>query len=145
MLVNNQEKRTNWIEHRASRSEEKEDKKEWKDLWNIKIPSKVHHFLWRLAKQSIPTGDVRHHMKMAPTSRCSICGDQDSWRHSLLECNMARCVWVLQGEDLLSFINDTQLNDARGWLHEAVSKLQHDTLVHLVDVGHLVCKTESHP
>jgi hypothetical protein len=44
MLVNNQEKRTNWIEHRASRSEEKEDKKEWKDLWNIKIPSKVTIF-----------------------------------------------------------------------------------------------------
>jgi hypothetical protein len=69
---------------------------------------------------------------MAPTSRYSICGGQDSWRHSLLECNRASCVWVLQGEELLSFNNHTQLDDAQGWLHEAMSKLQHDVLVRLV-------------
>jgi hypothetical protein len=92
MLVNNREKRTDWIEHITSKLEEKEYKNEWTDLWNIKVPSKVHHFLWRLAEQSIPTGDVKHHRKMAPTSRYSICGGQDSWRHSLLECNRASCV-----------------------------------------------------
>jgi hypothetical protein len=54
---------------------------------------------------------------MAQSSSCPFCGCQDSWRHSLFECNMAKCVWVLQGEDLLEFINQHQHTDAYGWLH----------------------------
>ena len=62
----------------------------------------------------------------------------------MLECNMAKCVWILQGEELLEFISQAQNNDARGWLHEAMGTLRHGDLVRpvitfLVD---LVCKTE---
>ena len=92
MLVNNWERRTDWIEHNAGRSEVQADQKEWSDLWNIKVPSKIRVFLWRLARQSVPTGDVRYRKHMVQHPNCTICGKPDSWRHSLLECNMARCV-----------------------------------------------------
>ena len=105
MLVNNWKTRNGWIEHNAGRSDVRAEQKEWTDLWNVKVPSKVCVFLWRLVKQSIPIGDVRHHRNMAQNSNCSICGGQDSWRHSLLECNMAKCVWILRGEELLEFIS----------------------------------------
>ena len=89
-------------------------------------------FLWRLAKQSIPTGDVRHHRNMAPNNSRSICGCQDSWRHALLECNMAKCVWALQREEILEVISRAQHDDARGWLHEAIAVLSQEDLVRLV-------------
>ena len=93
MLASMCERRSDWIEHNPGRSDVEADQREWADLWSIKVPSKIRVFLWRLAKHSISTADVRHRRHMAQTSACSICGGQDSWKHSLLECNMARCVW----------------------------------------------------
>jgi hypothetical protein len=52
-------------------------------------------FLWRLAHHSLPTVDVRCHRRMAVTSLCSICGETNSRRHSLINCSVARCVWAL--------------------------------------------------
>jgi len=132
MLVSNWEKRADWIEHNAGMSDVRADQKDWTDLWGVKVPSKVRVFLWRLAKQSIPTGDVRHHRNMAPNNSCSICGCQDSWRHALLECNMAKCVWALQREEILEVISRAQHDDARGWLHEAIAVLSQEDLVRLV-------------
>jgi hypothetical protein len=42
---------------------------------------------------------------MAPTRACSICGLEDSWRHSLIECNLARCVWALTAEEITEHIS----------------------------------------
>jgi ribonuclease HI len=132
MLVSNREKRTDWIEHNACISNVKANQKDWTYLWEVKVPPKVRVFLWRLAKQSYPTGDVRHHRNMAQNSSFSICGNQDSWRHSLLECDMAKCVWALQQEELLEFISRAQHDDARGWLHEAIKILSKKDFVRLV-------------
>ncbi|CAA0830026.1 Unknown protein [Striga hermonthica] len=109
ILVETRERRTDWIEHNAGRSDVKADQKEWTELWSIKVPSKVRVFLWRLARQSIPTGDVRLCRNMTTHYNCTICGRPDSWRHSLLECNMAK-----------------------KWLHEAIKTLRHEDLVRLV-------------
>jgi hypothetical protein len=125
-------KRTDWIEHNAGMYDVRADQKDWTNLWAVKVPSNVRVFLWRLAKQSIPTGDVRHHRNMAPNNSCSICGCQDSWKHALLECNMAKCVWVLQREEILEVISQAQHDDARGWLHEAITALSQEDLVRLV-------------
>ena len=100
-------------------------------MWSIKVPSKIRVFLWRLAKHSIPTADVRHRRHMAQMSACSICGGQDSWKHSLLECNMARCVWALQSDEIVEFISQARDDNARGWLHEAIRGLDHDHRVRL--------------
>jgi hypothetical protein len=54
-----------------------------------KVPSKVQVFLWRLARSSLPLKDLLLHKNMADSSACPICDAGDSWRHSLLECNMA--------------------------------------------------------
>ena len=132
MLVSNREKRTDWIEHNPGRSDCSAERKEWTDIWQVQVPSKVRQFLWRLARQSIPTGDVRHQRHMAPDSRCVVCGGLDSWKHSLIECHQARCVWALQSEEIVDFISSTQQQDARGWLHEAMNSLSHDVLVKMV-------------
>jgi len=45
---------------------------------------------------------------------------------------MARCVWALQGEELLEFIAQAQQGDAWGWIHEAIAVLHHENLMRLV-------------
>ena len=54
---------------------------------------------------------------MADTPACSICGaEEDTWRHSLLSCRMARCVWALGDDELLEHVISNQNPDARLWL-----------------------------
>jgi hypothetical protein len=50
---------------------------------------------------SLPTGDVLNHRGMATVPACSLCGVDDSWMHSLMECAMARLVWALMDEELV--------------------------------------------
>ena len=81
-----------------------------------RVPSKIRIFLWRLAKHSLPTGDVLHHRKMTQGSTCFFCGMEDSWRHSLLECYMVRCIWALEKEETMELLSRILENDAKSWL-----------------------------
>jgi hypothetical protein len=125
MLIHNREKREAWIENSAGKSSYKSKEKEWTDLWSVKVPSKVWNFLWRLARHSLATTDVCHHRHMAEASVCTLCGSEDSRKHSLLECNMARCVWALEGEEMLELLQSFQLSDAKSWLAEMLNTLSH--------------------
>jgi hypothetical protein len=102
MLVETKQRREAWLDGRASSSDTTAESKSWTTMWKVKVPSKIRVFLWRLAKQSLPTSDLLHHRNMSTTSTCVLCGAADSWRHSLIECRMARCVWALSDEEQLN-------------------------------------------
>jgi ribonuclease HI len=129
MIQNTKRVREAWLEERASSSDHKREEGAWTSLWKIKVPSKIRVFLWRLAKQSIPTGDVRHRRNMAPDSLCRICGHADSWRHSLLECNMARSVWALAPDGIMEHMERTTEPDAKQWLFAMIASLRHEELI----------------
>lgn len=97
-------RRENWLEGNAGTSDFERESKAWTLLWSVQVPGKIRNFLWRLAKHSIPTEDVRHKRNMVVEDRCRFCGMQDSWRHSLLECTVARCVWALVDEDVADYV-----------------------------------------
>jgi hypothetical protein len=92
MLVNTRGHATVWLEGRAGKSDRETEEKEWATLWHVLVPAKVRVFLWRLARSSIPTGDVLAHRNMASQNTYAICGEKDSWRHALLDYNMSKCV-----------------------------------------------------
>jgi hypothetical protein len=104
MLVWNRENSCGYYEGRPDTFVVNATEKEWTCLWQVKVPSKLRVFLWRLARCSLPSGDILHHRNMAPSNVCSICGAKDSWKHSLIECNMSKCVWALEKEDIAYFI-----------------------------------------
>ena len=85
--------------------------------------------MWRLSKLSIPTEDVRHARKMADDDNCQLCGMVDSWRHSLFECSIARCVWALVDENILDFIQATPEQNAKVWLFSAIDHLPRDSML----------------
>lgn len=128
MLVDNREKRTAYYESKAGQSDTTAVKSDWAKLWKVQLPSKLRLFLWRLAHQSIPTEDVRHHRNMATTNFCSMCGQPDSWRHSLLECNLAKPVWALERESIIELLSQIQEPSARAWLAAVVKGLTQEEL-----------------
>lgn len=125
MLVARREMEVNCRDNVAGRSNLKEVEKEWSTLWQVRVPSKIRVFLWRLAKHSLPSADVLFHRNMATCDACSLCGVQDSWRHSLVDCNMTRCVWALVPEEVTEQLCEFQEPEARGWLASVTGKLSH--------------------
>ncbi|XP_010236322.1 uncharacterized protein LOC104583970 [Brachypodium distachyon] len=65
---------------------------------------------------------------MAASSVCSICGETDSWRHSLIECNMSRCIWALAPESLWEHMERTSEPDAKQWIFTMIDSLPHEEL-----------------
>jgi ribonuclease HI len=126
MLVSIRDKREAWLDGRASTSNGAVLEKQWTELWRMRVPAKVKTFLWRLAKQPLPTNDVCHHRHMADDDRCQLCGARDSWRHAHIECTISRCVWALQDEQITKHIHCSEEGDARAWLAQMIATLKHD-------------------
>jgi hypothetical protein len=115
MLMGIKKQREDWFDHRSEGSNNSGEQKSWTKLWKVQVPSKIRVFAWRLAKMSLP--DVRLRRNMATENICSVCNvAEDSWRHSLLDCNMARSVWSLVDEELTEHMTMNQTGDARLWL-----------------------------
>jgi hypothetical protein len=72
MLVLRKNNMTACSDSVAGRSSTKADEKEWTALWHVQVPSKIKVFLWRLARQSLPSGDVLHHRNLKAQSTCAI-------------------------------------------------------------------------
>jgi ribonuclease HI len=131
MLSSIKERREAWLYETASTSDHAGLQKSWARLWQVKVPAKVKTFLWRLARHSLPTGDLLHHRHIAQSSSCGICGAEDSWRHSLIDCTMARCVWALADEELGEHVCQMQEGEARSWLFSMFQSLPHEQLTRL--------------
>ena len=125
MIMEKKRKREAWIDKAPQTSNREDEQAGWKRLWGVLLPPKLKIFAWRLARSSIPTGEVRHHRHMATTAACVFCGAAiDTWRHSLLDCNMARAVWAISDQELYSSIVIDETPDAKLWLFELSRNLE---------------------
>lgn len=125
LLVSTRKVREDWLEERPTSSSLK-SVKSWTKLWKVKVPSKVRVFARRLAQHSLPTGDVLQHRHMSKTSVCAIChADNDSWRHSLIDCTMAHCVWALADDQLTEHLCISVCPDAREWIFHLIDTTSH--------------------
>lgn len=113
MLIHNRERRTDWIEHTAGRTDTREEEKEWLALWKLQVPLKIKVFLWRI---SLSTRDMMQYRNMAINSSCGICGMWDSWRHALLDSNMSKLIWALEKKDFVEFLCGIPAQEAKHWL-----------------------------
>jgi hypothetical protein len=105
-----------WLDGRPASSSSTDEGKKWAELWKVQVPSKMRIFLWRLAQHSLPTGDMQHHRNMVPSPICSLCGHEDSWRNSLIGCNMSHCIWALTTEEITAHISLSTEPSTKQWL-----------------------------
>ena len=72
MILDTKRRREIFLERRSEQSNYLQEEKGWKTLWKVKVPSKLRLFAWRLARASLPTGEVRMRRKMATVPRRSV-------------------------------------------------------------------------
>jgi hypothetical protein len=50
---------------------------------------------------------------------------EDSWRQSLIDCIMSRCVWALVDEDITQHMISTEEPSTKNWLFIMTETLSH--------------------
>ena len=66
----------------------------WKLVWKLDVPPKVKVFWWRVLHDYLPARKELHRRHIEPTAHCETCGAvEESARHVLFECTMARIFW----------------------------------------------------
>lgn len=132
MLVGTKRHRNAWLDEQAGPSNRDDDSAGWQKLWKVDVPAKFHMFLWRLAHVSLPSEDIRQRRSMSMSSSYSLCGAEDSWRHSLVDCTMVGHVWALSDMDLLEHMMLTTEVNPKVWLFIMFDTLPHAQLIRMV-------------
>lgn len=67
---------------------------DWKLIWRLEVPPKVRVFWWRVMHEFLPAKQILHKRHIERLAACAVCGaDQETIRHVLLECTMAKLFW----------------------------------------------------
>lgn len=85
----------------------------WRKLWNLKIPSKVKNFLWRAARNCLPTKDLLRSRRVPVNNVCPSCNEApESVLHSLVTCPFAQSCWHKAALPMIT----GEFNSFTGWL-----------------------------
>ncbi|KAM6568954.1 hypothetical protein CsatB_016939 [Cannabis sativa] len=71
-----------------------QDDRGWKQLWQISVPSKVHHFLWKACSGCLPTKVQLQTKHVNVDLMCPLCNlETETIFHVLLGCNFSKACW----------------------------------------------------
>lgn len=92
---------------------------EWKHAWKLDVPPKVRVFWWRVLHGYLSVRQVLHHRHMEQLPNCETCGaDEESIRHVLIVCSVARAFWA-QTKELVGVKLPRLHQDS--WAHDLLS------------------------
>jgi hypothetical protein len=63
-------------------------------VWNLKIPPRVHFFLWLLTQNKVLTRDNVNKRKHLEDVRCVFCCEPESIHHLFFDCAVAKQMWI---------------------------------------------------
>lgn len=67
-------------------------------IWKLQVPSKIHHFLWKVLSSSLATGSnlkSRHILNEDQCQRC--CQAEETEKHIFFDCSYAQLIWRASG------------------------------------------------
>lgn len=77
-----------------SSTEEEEERTMWQQLWKVRCPGKIHHFLWRLAHNSHPLLRNVERIGVELDTGCVVCHRlQEDGGHLFFRCKEVRKMW----------------------------------------------------
>lgn len=102
----------------------------WKCIWQLNVPPKVRHFVWRMTQHCLPTRSRLHEKGVACPLECVVCGssNETAW-HALVICPRSKRCWQRVG---LWDIMENMFTDAmslRELFFIMTSQLQQDRLI----------------
>jgi hypothetical protein len=79
-------------------------------IWDLKIPPRVHFFLWLLSKNKTLTRDNLTKRQKVDDKRCLFCDEFESFQHLFFDCVVAKEMWkrisvIVRREVGMSFDN----------------------------------------
>ncbi|XP_042969022.1 uncharacterized protein LOC122301695 [Carya illinoinensis] len=70
--------------------------KTWRKMWSLQAPHATKSFLWRAAKESLPTCLNLYNRKIVDSPFCPICSSApESITHAIWSCSAAQDVWSM--------------------------------------------------
>ena len=84
MILRTKHEREAWLNEEEGTSIVQQEADKWSNIWHLQVPSKLRMFVWRLARNYMPTIDLLKHRNMVTEDNCPLCGAVDTWRHALL-------------------------------------------------------------
>ncbi|CAN1315690.1 Putative ribonuclease H protein At1g65750 [Linum perenne] len=94
----------------------------WRSVWNLHVPPKVKHLVWRLGREVVPSRTILRHRHIAVPSSCGVCGlHEENYQHLFLTCNYATDCW--RSADIYTMVRDlmAQHNSFATWLDGMLS------------------------
>jgi len=84
----------------------------WKSIWNLKVPPKLKHFLWRVTRGCLPTRTNLRRRGIDCTTGCVFCQEhfESEW-HVFVACSKAREMWTAAG---IHYLLEQKFNEAEG-------------------------------
>ena len=68
--------------------------KVWKGIWKIKTPNRIRHFIWWVARESLPTKHNLKQQHVPVEASCALCDEHtESLIHCVWLCDHAQVVW----------------------------------------------------
>ncbi|KAK9997768.1 hypothetical protein SO802_017371 [Lithocarpus litseifolius] len=82
------------ISNNAGSSIPDNQKKFWSSIWQLQVPNKIMHFVWRLCNNALPTLVNLHRRHIVPSPSCAQCHNfpKDSL-HTVWYCEAITSVW----------------------------------------------------
>ncbi|CAN1772328.1 Putative ribonuclease H protein At1g65750 [Linum perenne] len=66
----------------------------WTDLWSTRLPPKVLHFMWRVARGVLPLRTILRRRHIRVPEMCGLCGTEtETERHLFGTCEVAEDCW----------------------------------------------------
>jgi hypothetical protein len=66
----------------------------WELIWKIPLPTRIRNFMWRLARDIIPTRCTLRKRGVTLDTVCPLCFDsEESSQHLFMYCPLSRRIW----------------------------------------------------
>ena len=78
----------------AGGSNPEAQKKFWKGIWQLQVPNKITHFVWRICNNAMPTMVNLYQRQIVPSACCALCNAlPDDSLHAVWSCEAISGVW----------------------------------------------------
>jgi hypothetical protein len=85
-------------------------------VWSLKIPPRVHMFLWFLINNRVLTRDNLAKRKKVEDESCLFCSEKETCQHLFFDCAIASHCWSLFSEILSIPMGNNIFNVGKYWL-----------------------------
>lgn len=99
VLCDDQNRRSRYDSAASSSKDGAKSKKVWGRIWDMEAPSRLKHFLWHLAHNSLALRvNLKHRGVKVEDDRCFLCHrDGEDGGHLFFKCKQVRAIWRSAG------------------------------------------------